>query len=115
MIVHMHTHNTVYGLGPQNHVVPKNPCKGCAIRKSVKQLFPKQRSSPRIEKPGLFFHSDVCEPMSKASLGKACYFVLFKVDFLRYHIIYCIRHKLDVLERFKELCTLGPHQTGNQI
>lgn len=43
--------------------------------------------------------------MDKVSLGKACYFVLFKVDFLGYIIIYCIRYKSDVFKKKKKIFT----------
>ena len=115
MLVYMHAHNTVQGMTLPQHTMPGTPCEGCAVGKNARQHFPKIRSSPRAEKPGLFFHTDVCGPMSQASLGQARYFLLYKDDFSGYRFVYCIKHKSDVLDCFKKLCKLVPQQTGNHI
>lgn len=51
--------------------------------------------------------------MSKVSLGKAHYLVLFKDNFLEYRIIYCIHYKTEVFQKCKELYALISQQTGN--
>lgn len=115
MLVNMHANNTVHGMGLLSHTPPSAPCEGCALGKSARRPFPKQRSSPRAEGPGLFFHADVCGPMSHDSLGKARYFVLFKDDYSGYRFVYCIKQKSDVLGHFKALCTRVPQQTANRV
>jgi hypothetical protein len=115
MIINMHTNASVNGLHLTNHALPENSCKGCAIRKSARCPFPKQRASPRAVGLGLFFHADVCGPMSQESFGKSRYFVLFKDDFSGYRIVFYIRNKSDVLACIKSLCATVQQETRNKI
>jgi hypothetical protein len=95
--------------------LPTRPCEGCAMGKNKRRHFPKIRSSPRAEKAGIFLHVDVCRPMHQESFDKSRYFVLFKDDYSGYCIVYCIRNKFDVFERFKGLCALVIQQIGNCV
>lgn len=115
MIVHMHTHGIVHGIGLQSHTMPQGSCKSCAIEKSARLTFPKQQSLPRAETPILFSHNNVRGPMNHESFRKARYNVLFKDDYSGNRIVHCIRHKSDVLQKFKELCNSVHEQTKNRI
>ncbi|UYV61251.1 hypothetical protein LAZ67_1004109 [Cordylochernes scorpioides] len=53
--------------------------------------------------------------MSKRSPGGSLYFVSFKDDFSRFRVAYFIRHKSDVLEKFKEFVKRVRTETGNKI
>ncbi|UYV67550.1 hypothetical protein LAZ67_5001174 [Cordylochernes scorpioides] len=53
--------------------------------------------------------------MSKRSPGGSLYFVSFKDDFSRFRVAYFIRHKSDVLEKFKEFVKIVRTETGNKI
>ncbi|UYV61249.1 hypothetical protein LAZ67_1004106 [Cordylochernes scorpioides] len=64
---------------------------------------------------GELIYSDVCGPMSKRSPGGSLYFVSFKDDFSRFRVAYFIRHKSDVLEKFKEFVKRVRTETGNKI
>jgi len=44
--------------------------------------------------------------MSQESVGGANYFVNFKDDCTAYRMIYFVKHKFDVLEKFKEYVDL---------
>ena len=57
MLVNMHANNTVHDMGLLSHTPPSAPCEGCALGKSARRPFPKQRSSPRAKGPGVFFHA----------------------------------------------------------
>lgn len=46
------------------------------------------------------FHSDVCGPMSEVSLGGASYYVSFIDDATSYRVVYFIKQKSDVTDRF---------------
>jgi transposase InsO family protein len=115
MLIHMHAHGTVQGMELASHTLPTSPCEGCAIGKNSRQPFPKQRSSPRATKPGQFFYTDICGPMSQNSIGGARYFILFKDDHSRYCFIFCVKNKSDVFDKFKILREMFVQQIGNRI
>ena len=115
MIMHMHNYNMVNGLELGSHDLPTSPCEGCAMGKNSCKTLPKETLTPRADKPGKFFHSDVCGPMSQESYGGARYFVLFKDDCSGYRIVYCVKQKSQVLECFKKLQAFVKQETGNEI
>jgi len=47
-------------------------------------------------------HSDVCGPMQTQSVGGNRYFVTFIDNFSRYTVVYFIKKKSEVFEKFKE-------------
>ena len=53
---------------------------------------------------GLFeiIHTDVCDPMSVEARGGYRYFLTFTYDLSRYGYIYLMKHKSEIVERFKE-------------
>jgi hypothetical protein len=108
----MHTDE---GLNLVSHTLPDNPYKGCAFGKNKRRLFPKKNLTSRTAKAGSFFHTDVCGPISQASVGGAKYFALFKDDYTRYKFVFYIKNKYDVFNCFKTLCGLVTQQTGNKI
>ena len=47
-------------------------------------------------------HTDVCDPMSVDACGKYHYFLTFTDDLSRYAYIYLMKHKSEIVEKFKE-------------
>ena len=47
-------------------------------------------------------HSDVCGPMSVEARGGYRYFLTFTDDLSKYGYIYLMKHKSEIVERFKE-------------
>ena len=47
-------------------------------------------------------HTDVCRPMSIKAHGGYHYFLTFTDDLSRYGYIYLMKHKSEIVERFKE-------------
>ena len=47
-------------------------------------------------------HTDVCGPMNIEARGGYCYFLTFTDDWSRYGYIYLMKHKSEIVERFKE-------------
>lgn len=76
-------------------------CEPCQVGKSHKQFF-KKHTSKEPRKPGECISSDVCGPMSIESVGGNRYYVIFKDDVSGFRLVYFIKHKSDVFERFKE-------------
>ena len=79
-----------------------NFCQGCVEGKMHRLPFKSVgeiQSSRRLE----LVHSDVCGPMPTESIGGCKYFVTFTDDFSRRCSVYFMRHKSEVLDKFKEL------------
>ncbi|UYV74313.1 hypothetical protein LAZ67_11002983 [Cordylochernes scorpioides] len=89
-------------------------CEACIYGKQNRKVF-HASTSPNSTYPGELIYSDVCGPMSKRSPGGSLYFVSFKDDFSRFRVAYFIRHKSDVLEKFKEFVKRVRTETGNKI
>ena len=47
-------------------------------------------------------HTDICGPMSVEARGGYNYFLTFTDDLSRYGYIYLMKHKSEIVERFKE-------------
>jgi transposase InsO family protein len=88
-------------------------CKGCALGKYTKTAFP---SSDNRETSILdLIHSDVCGPMSLASLTGFLYYVIFIDDFSQKYWIFFMKTKEQVFSRFQEFKALVENQTGKKI
>ena len=47
-------------------------------------------------------HADACDPMSVKARGKYRYFLTFTDDLSRYGYIYLMKHKSEIVQKFKE-------------
>ena len=87
---------------PELQIEHDGVCKGCALGKLAKSSFPNSDSKPK----GILdlVHSDLCGPMSVASLGGFWYYILFIDDYSRKTWIYFLKSKDsgEVLGRFRE-------------
>ncbi len=89
-------------------------CEQCVEGKMQRKPFKpvgEIRSTRKLER----IHSDVCGPMPTESFGGQKYFVTFIDDFSRYCKVYFIRHKSQVLEKFKEFEALATNELGVNI
>ena len=98
--------------------IPKNAymsfCEGCVEGKMHRKSFNSVgeiRSSRRLQ----LIHSDVCGPMQTPSLGGCKYFVTFIDDFTRCCKVYFMKHKSEVLEKFKDFETVYTNECGERI
>lgn len=76
-------------------------CQGCVEGKMHRLPFKpvgEIRSTRRLE----LVHSDVCGPMPTESIGGCKYLVTFIDDFSRCSSVYFMKHKSEVLQKFKE-------------
>ena len=60
-------------------------------------------------------HSDVCGPMQTQSIGGAKYFVTFIDDYTRCCAVYFMKHKSEVLDKFKEFEVTTSNDAGRAI
>ena len=86
-------------------------CKGCALGKYTKTSF--QSNDCRSERVLELIHSDLCGPMSSASLTGYEYYITFIDDFSKKTWIYFLRNKRseEVLLQFQEFKALVGNQT----
>ena len=75
-------------------------CEPCLMGKMTKTPFSgtMERASDLLE----IIHTDVCDPMSVKARGEYRYFLTFTDDLSRYGYIYLMKHKSEIVERFKE-------------
>jgi hypothetical protein len=88
-------------------------CKGCTLGKYTKTSFPS--SDSRAAGILDLIHSDVCGPMSLASLTGSLYYVVFIDDFSQKSWIFFMKTKGQVFSRFQEFKALVENQTGKKI
>ena len=75
-------------------------CEPCLMGKMTKTPFSgtMERATDLLE----IIHTDVCGPMSVDARGGYRYFLTFIDDLRRYGYIYLMKHKSEIVERFKE-------------
>jgi hypothetical protein len=89
---------------PKFSIEHQELCKGCALGKYTKIVFP---SSDNKEAGILdLLHSHVCGPMSSASLSGCLYYVIFIDDFSWKSWIFFMKTKGQVFNRFQEFKAL---------
>ena len=75
-------------------------CEGCVEGKMCRKPFSLVgvRSNRKLQ----LVHSDVCGPLPTESLGGHKYFVTFTDDYSRWCAVYFMKHRSEVLAKFKE-------------
>jgi hypothetical protein len=86
---------------PKLNIEQHGICKGCTFGEHGEVVFPsKEHGSKDILD---LVHSDVCGPMSIASISRSMYYVSFIDDFSRKTWIYFLKTKDEVFSKFQEL------------
>ena len=90
-------------------------CRGCALRKNGKRPF--QANDSRAKGILDLIHSDLCGPMSVATLSGFSYFVTIIDDYSRKAWIYFLRSKEsdELLDKFKEFKAPVESQTEEEL
>ena len=89
-------------------------CEGCLEGKMYRKPFPtvgKIRSTHKLQ----LVHSDVCGPMQTQSIGGAKHFVTFIDNYTRCCTVYFMKHKSEVLHKFKEFQVTTSNDAGRAI
>ena len=75
-------------------------CEPCLMGKMTNTLFSgtMEQATNLLE----IIHTDVCSPMNVEARGGYRYFLTFTDDLSRYGYIYLMKHKSEIVERFKE-------------
>jgi len=88
-------------------------CRGCVLGMYATTKFP--RSDWRADGTLGLIHSDICGLMSTRALSGAQYFVIFIYDHSRKTLIYFLKTKDEVFDRFREFKALMENVTGKKI
>ena len=90
-------------------------CRGCALGKNAKKFFPDSES--RSKEILDLVHSDLCGPMTIASLGGYDYYVTFNDDYSWKTWIYFLKTKEseEVLSKFKDFKAQVKNLSGKRI
>ncbi|KAL6312714.1 hypothetical protein AAG906_024672 [Vitis piasezkii] len=89
-------------------------CESCELRKQHHKSFP-QNMSKRATHKLESVHSDICGPMSTASLSNNLYFALFIDDLSRMTWVYFLKPKSQVLSVFKNFKKMVETQSGRRL
>ena len=75
-------------------------CEPCLMGKMTKTSFSgtMEQATDLLE----IIHTNVCDPMSAEAHGEYRYFLNFTDNLSRYGYIYLMKHKSEIVERFKE-------------
>jgi transposase InsO family protein len=117
-MAHLH-HGALGGLRevvtgvPHINIDHQDVCRGCALGKFAKALFP----NSDIRSAGILdlVHTDVCGPMTQRSLSGCEYYLTFIDDYSRKTWIYFLKAKSEVFTRFQEFRALVENQSGKKI
>ncbi|GMF65009.1 unnamed protein product [Phytophthora fragariaefolia] len=89
-------------------------CDGCALGKQTRVSY--MKSSPNRAKQVLeVIHSDVCGPMQTSTFSGKRYFVTFTDDKSHFCVVYLLRHKSEVADKFVEFVAMAETQTGKRV
>ena len=98
--------------------IPKNAqlsfCEGCVEGKMHRLPF-KPVGEIRSTRKLQLVHSDVCGPMHTESFGGQKYFVSFIDDYSRCCAVYFMKHKSEVMEKFKEFEASATNESSQKI
>jgi hypothetical protein len=98
---------------PEFNTEHQEVCKGCVIGKYAKTSFPS--SDNKVTGILDLIHTDVCGPMSFASLSGFLYYATFIDDFSRESWIFFMKTKGQVFQRFQYFKDFVENQTGKKI
>ncbi|KAG2758603.1 hypothetical protein Pcac1_g29276 [Phytophthora cactorum] len=89
-------------------------CDGCALGKQTRVSY--MKSSPNRAKQVLeVIHSDVCGPMQTSTFSGKRYFVTFTDDKSHFCVVYLLRNKSEVADKFAEFVAMAETQTGKRV
>ena len=106
--------NLVEGLNLKTTKDDPHVCGDCAGGKMHRVSY-YTSSTPKANGIAGRIHSDVCGPMSHASLGGARYFVVFKDEFSSWTVVNFMKSKSEVLDHLKTLHALFKNQNDSSI
>ena len=98
---------------PEIHVSTQT-CGNCELGKQHRQSFPQSISKRATHKLKLV-HSNICGPMSTASLSNNVYFIFFIDDFSRMTWVYFLKTKSEAFSMFRNFKCMVETQSDQKI
>jgi transposase InsO family protein len=89
-------------------------CHSCLKGKQHRLPFPKSTSNRATERLALI-HSDVCGPINPPTHSNTLYFLTFIDDKSRYTILYLLKHKSKVFDKFQIYKQQVENETAKKI
>lgn len=89
-------------------------CESCVLGKQSRLPYP-PRKEIRSERILELVHTDVSGPMSEQAHDGSRYFVAFTDDFSRASMVYCIKQKSEVFNKFQQYAAMAEAQHGQRI
>ncbi|TYZ67568.1 hypothetical protein PybrP1_000198, partial [[Pythium] brassicae (nom. inval.)] len=89
-------------------------CSGCALGKQTRVRF-QSTASERAKNVLDVVHSDVCGPMQTTTFSDKRYFVTFIDDKSRFCVVFLLRSKSEVLDKFVQFVKFAETQTGRRV
>lgn len=77
-------------------------CEACIKGKQTRLPFNKHKNKDYVERPLFMVHSDVCGPITPATVDNKNYYALFVDQFTHYCVTYLIKNKSDTFLVFKD-------------
>lgn len=85
-----------------NVVANDNLCEACIFGKQARLSFNKSKDKSHIKRPLFIVHTDLCGPITPATIDNKSYFVMFIDEYTHYCVTYTIVRKSDVFAVFKD-------------
>lgn len=89
-------------------------CESCILGKQARLPFP-PKNEARSNRILQLIHTDVCDYSRVPAHDGTKYFVTFTDDYSRASMVYCIKLKSDVFEKFKEFVAMSEARHGTKI
>lgn len=89
-------------------------CESCIKGKQTRMSFEEKRES-RSRRPIELIHTDVCGPITPATINGKRYYVCFTDDYTRFSMTYLMETKSEVLKYFMEYEAAVSSQFSNRI
>ena len=89
-------------------------CGGCALGKQTRLSF-QSTTTERAKNVLDIVHSDVCGPMQTSTFSAKRYFVTFIEDKSQFCVVFLLRIKSEVLDKFVQFVKFAETQTGRRV
>jgi len=89
-------------------------CEGCVEGKIQRKPY-KSVGEIRSKRKLQLVYSDVCGPMRTKSIDGCSYFVTFIDDYTRCCKVYFMKHKSEVMDKFKEFESIFTNESGQSV
>lgn len=106
--------NMAIGLDKLKVNIDEKFCESCVIGKQTRLPYP-PRKEIRSKRVLELIHTDVSGPMSEMAHDGSRFFVAFTDDFSRTSMVYCMKQKSEVFDKFQQYVAMAETQHGERV